>query len=49
MDPILKLFLLKKVLVGPMINTHDSHKKHRHMSTFLFNAIQTCTNTNLKI
>ena len=30
-DPILKLFLLKKVFAGSMNNAWDSHKKRRHV------------------
>ena len=30
-DPILKLFLLKKVITGPINNARDSHKKRRHV------------------
>ena len=40
---VLKLFLLKKVFASPMNSTRDPHKKRIYTSTFLFNAIQTCT------
>ena len=42
-DPVLKLFLLKKVLAGPVNCARDPHKKRRCASAFLFSAIQTCT------
>ena len=40
---VLKLFLLKKVFASLMNSTRDPHKKCIYTSTFLFNAIQTCT------
>ena len=40
---VLKLFLLKKVLAGPVNCAWDLHKKRKRASAFLFSAIQTCT------